>query len=305
VETSPHDPAGRRTDALRARAALTAAGDAAPASKSRRRGREIVVLREDGFSLNEIAERYGVSRERVRQILRANDGPASEEAVTARRRRAERAAEMRVGELLERWRLGDQLGDIAADLGMQAAMCSTMIGRFASEMDRAARRASIARTRGRARTYSDRDILDAVVLAATRLGEVPTPRQYGAVARELGLASLPTVLNRMGGWTNALLAAGMQSRSATRGTRPPRWTEDDCWRALLQVVQELDEIPTVRGYDTFCADRSDMPSSATIRKRLGPWSAIAAHLTAARTGALCSASAQAESLEPGRRPTAT
>ena len=76
------------------------------------------------------------------QILRANDGPGSEEAVAARQRRIERDAEGRIKELLERWRGGDPIGDIAADLGIQAAMCTTMIGRFATDVDRAARRAA-------------------------------------------------------------------------------------------------------------------------------------------------------------------
>jgi len=42
---------------------------------SLQRVREMAALRERGWSLDEIALRYGVSRERVRQILRAHGGP--------------------------------------------------------------------------------------------------------------------------------------------------------------------------------------------------------------------------------------
>jgi DNA-binding transcriptional MerR regulator len=296
VETStlafpmPHDVAPDIASLL-ARAARGADDDDTPASRSRRRGREIVLLRENGFSLDEIAERYEVSRERVRQILHANDGPAREEAEMARRRRMERQAAARITELLARWRAGDALAVIARDLSIPSTTCSKVIAQYATDMDRVARRTSLARTRGPSRKYSDRDIVDALVLVATELGEVPTPRQYGARTRELGLPSLPTVLNRTGGWKNALQAAGMHPTSPARNTRQPRWTEAECWRVLHRVVRDLGDVPSLRSYERLIADRADMPSSSTLRNRLGRWSAIVGHLTAAHAGALCSASA--------------
>jgi DNA-binding CsgD family transcriptional regulator len=272
------------------RAAGSAVDDGTRASWSRRRARDIVRLRENGMSLDEIAERHEVSRERVRQILRANDGPAREEAELARRRRMERQAAARADELLGRWRSGDALGAIARDLGMSASTCSTVIARSATDMDRVARKTSIARKRRRTK-YSDDDIVDALVLVADELGEVPTPRRYDARARELGLPSLPTVLNRTGSWTNALRAAGMQRTAPARSTRQPRWTEAECWRVLYRVVRDLGEVPSLRTYDRLIAQHADMPSSSTLRNRLGRWSAIVGHLTAVHAGALCSASA--------------
>ena len=48
---------------------------------------QIRALRERGWSLDEIALRFGVSRERVRQILRAHGAPDPERVAEARRRR--------------------------------------------------------------------------------------------------------------------------------------------------------------------------------------------------------------------------
>jgi transposase len=265
--------------------------DDTPAARLRRRAREMVLLRREGFSLGEIAERYDVSPERVRQILQANDGPARAQAETARRRRVQRQAEARVGELLAEWRAGRELGAIARDLGIPSTACWTVIARFATDLDRVARRTSIARARGSTPKYSDRDIADALLLVASRLGDVPTPRQYSARTRELGLPSLPTVLNRAGGWSNALRAAGMHPASPPGNRRQPRWTEAECWRVLHRVVRELGEVPSVRAYERFVADRDDMPSSRTLRNRLGRWSLIVGYLTAIHSGALCSASA--------------
>jgi hypothetical protein len=176
-----------------------------------------------------------------------------------------------------------------------------VIAQHATDMDRVARKTSLSRTRGRTAKYSDGDIVAALVHVAAELGEVPTPRQYSARTRELELPSLPTVLNRAGSWRNALRAAGMHPSSPARSARQPRWTETECWRVLHRVVRDLGEVPSLRTYERFIADRSDMPSSSTLRNRLGRWSAIAGHLTAARAGALCSASAPADEFRSDAR----
>jgi len=250
---------------------------------SLQRVREMTALREQGWSLGEIALRYGVSRERVRQILRANDGPETRDVAEARRRRAEQQAEAQIDKLLALWRAGQEPRSAASAVGLQAAACHSTIARFATEVDRAARRSSLAKARGRsARTYSDRDILVALTSVATRLGHTPSPKEYAAHARELALPSLPTVLNRMGGWTSALRAGGMRPRAAKRPPRARRWTEDACRAALRRVVDELGEIPTVLSYERHAAGRDDLPSSATLRNRLGRWSAITTQLAAER-----------------------
>ena len=245
---------------------------------------QMAALREQGWSLDEIAARYQVSRERVRQILRAHGGPQPQDIAEARRRRAERLAEERVDELLARWRAGEAAADAAARLGLQTAACRTTIERFATDVDRAARRASLAGARA-APTYSDRDITLALRSAAAHLGRVPSAKEYAAIARRERLPSLATVLNRMGGWSRALASAGLRAAAPAR-ERSRRWTEDACWEALLRVAYELGEIPSVLAYERFAAGRSDLPSSATIRNRLGRWSSlatrIAAHLQLAR-----------------------
>ena len=46
------------------------------------------------------------------------------------------------------------------------------------------------------------------------------------------------------------------------------------------LVSELGEIPTVLSYERHAATREDLPSSATLRNRLGRWSAITTRLAA-------------------------
>ena len=102
-------------------------------------------------------------------------------------------------------------------------------------------------------TYSDRDIILALVSVATHVGRVPSAKEYALHARELNYPSLPTVLNRMGGWTHALRATGMAPLTTPSRTRKRRWTEEACWDALREVVEELGEIPTVLAYERHAA----------------------------------------------------
>jgi AraC-like DNA-binding protein len=238
-------------------------------------------LREHGWSLDEIALRFGVSRERVRQILRAHGGPPAQDIADARRRRAEAQAEARVDELLARWRAGEPPRVAASELGLQATACRSTIDRFATETERAARKASMAGAR-RVLTYSERDIILALTSIAARVGRVPSAKEYALHARTLDYPSLPTVLNRMGGWARALDAAGMRPLATAGRSRPRRWTEEACWAALGDAVEELGEIPTVLAYERHAAGRAELPSSATLRNRLGRWSAISTQLAAQR-----------------------
>ncbi len=253
--------------------------DLAPGSLQR--VRQMQAQREHGWSLDEIALRFGVSRERVRQILRAHGGPDPQDIADARRRRAEAQAEERIDELLALWRAGEQPRHAASALGLQAAACRSTIERFATDVDRAARKATIAGAR-RVQTYTDRDIIVALTSVAARVGRVPSAKEYAAHARRLDYPSLPTILNRMGGWTHALRAAGMQPLSAPARARKRRWTEEACWTALRAVVAELGEIPSVLAYERHAAGRAELPSSATVRNRLGRWSAITTQLAAQR-----------------------
>jgi hypothetical protein len=263
-------------------AALNGGRNGSAPAGSQGRAREMALLREQGHSLDEIALAFGVSRERVRQILHAHGGPDAGLVLEARRRRAEQRALAHIEELLERWRAGEEPRSAATALGLQPAACRDVIARVATEGDRAARKASLARARAVANTYSDRDIAAALTSAAESLGHVPSAKEYEALARTRGGPSLATVLNRMGGWTNAVRAAGLTPPRTPARTRSRRWTAEACWAAIRAVVAELEQIPTVVTYERYAASRPDLPSSATLRNRLGRWSAITTTLAVER-----------------------
>jgi anti-anti-sigma factor len=301
--SAPAAVAGSSPRAQQVQRMYARGGASPPAAGSLPRAQEMALLREEGRSLDEIALRFAVSRERVRQILHAHGGPDSRHVADARRRRAEQQAQAHVEELLELWRTGADPRSLASSLNLRPQACRSAIARYATDVDRTARRASLASGRAVAKTYSDGDIAAALRSTAAGLGRVPSAKEYEALARTHRGPSLATVLNRMGGWSNAVRAAGLTPASPPTRTRnrSRRWTPEACWTAIRRVVAELEQVPTVITYDRHAADRPDLPSSATLRNRLGRWSAITTQLAAERGRDGASAGRDSRSATAGDR----
>lgn len=250
----------------------TAAGSGRAVWSDARRD-AMVTLRQEGATLEEVGERFGITRERVRQIL-GPDAPSAKAAGAARRRRSSEAVEPHAGELLAEFRSGRDPGTRARELGLSAQAVRDLIEARATPADRAERKLSQSRLRGAgSRTYSDGQLTLAIHRVAVRTGGTPSSGEYARHAAEEGLPSLPTVVNRFGSWADAVRAAGMTPREARRRyTR--HWTEERCRDAIRRLIDELGEAPTAEQYDVLASADDDLPSLATVRNRLGRWSEV-------------------------------
>ncbi|MGA2163165.1 MAG: sigma factor-like helix-turn-helix DNA-binding protein [Solirubrobacteraceae bacterium] len=124
------------------------------AKRNLEREREMHRLRTvEGWSLGEIAKRFDITRERVRQILRMYVGvsgtpPAAKARVAARRkvrgaqRRAERyaRANAKARQIIAAWKRSEDPRDIANRLSLTTTSVTEVIRDRASAADRAARR---------------------------------------------------------------------------------------------------------------------------------------------------------------------
>jgi DNA-binding CsgD family transcriptional regulator len=134
-----------------------------PGREADERAREMRRLRmEEGLTLRAIGERFGVSPERVRQVLNLHARQTtahgkqsismralSRKATEVRKARELALAEAREGEVLAAWREAQEPWQIARALGLRWTAVSQVIRVRATDADRAARRAS-ARRRSRA-----------------------------------------------------------------------------------------------------------------------------------------------------------
>jgi DNA-binding CsgD family transcriptional regulator len=245
------------------------------------RDREMFELRASGWTLAQIGERFGITRQRVDEILRDKGGPRAAESVAARRAREAALVRQRSEEILRRWRAGLDAEEIARQLGFTFAAVKEVIDDEASGFDKAARSHALSSRTTRMK-YSDRDLIDGLRKAAKIFGHAPSEPEYDSVARDLGAASVQTIIGRLGGWSQAAAAAGLQPNSATRASHRKTWDDEACWTALESVADRLGDPPRYRVYEELALGRPDLPSGATIRKRLGRWTDVALELIARR-----------------------
>ena len=237
---------------------------------------EMVALRESGLRLSEIAGRYGLSRQRVGQIIDKAGRVDAEEVRDARREDQLAAASARAPEILERFRSGVSVRQIGRETGVSHRLIRATIAERATDADRDTRAAAYKRV-GPSPSFSERDLLRGLRAVAGELHRSPSLREYEELASKLRLAAGQTVYMRFGGWRKALAAAGLDSPVPAR-VYSPRWHIAACWRALESVADELGDPPRYRRYLEIAAERDDLPSGATLRVRLGLWSSIAALL---------------------------
>lgn len=256
----------------------TPRGVAAPRPRSSR-DVEIITLRRDGLTLDQIGRRFGITRERVRQILRAG-GVAIESAAATRRAQRLEAARGVSAELVAGFRAGRQTNDLARALGVSSPAAHEVIRASVTQADRVERRRRLSGNRTNDHLYTVADLTRAVREVSERIGGVPSSKDYADHAPLLGLPSLPTLSNRFGGWGEAVRAAGMVPHRSNRPNYTRRWTEERCWEALKNLVAELGEAPTAQQYEVLASADDELPSLATVRIRLGRWADVAARLVA-------------------------
>jgi transcriptional regulator with XRE-family HTH domain len=248
------------------------------------RDREMCELRTAGWTLRQIGERYGISRQRVDEIVRDRGGPDLSAVIAARRAREADVIEQRAQEIRDWWRAGLPVTTIAQRIGLPAARVHRSIDTVLSPMDRAHRNRSIV-MRTRTPRYSEEELTAGMREIAHRIGRTPTQEEYRGHAHELGLASILTLGKRFGSWQAAVVAAGLEPLGHGRGSGSRRtWDKEACWLALERVADQLGNPPRFQTYVRLSTGRPDLPSGPTIRNRLGRWIDIAIELSARRNG---------------------
>ena len=222
-----------------------------------------------GETLESIAVDFGLTRERVRQLVRdhgqvsAADARAARQALVAERREALRVRAAAV----VRQRPGLSQGQLADLLGVSN-------GDLSAALDRETRVLLVREKHGKPR-WSDDDIVECLRhAAALHPGKPLTAHRYGKVKKAVGGPTPVRILQRFGTWLAACEAAGVRGGTSPRRRYRRGWTESELLGWVADYLAEPGMRGTYAGYDTWARRTAGAPSAQTVRNRLGAWASV-------------------------------
>lgn len=237
------------------------------AKKGTLRAQDMCDRRAAGETLEEIGKRYGLSRERVRQIIETVGGPTGSEVKDLRaKRQAKQVAEdaARLRKLMHQ-----NPGRTRAELAELSGIPANRIGELLGEDAR-----FLVTVKGSRERFSDEDIFRALRDAAALLDKPLSNVRYATVAAEVGGPSVPRIMQRFGTWLNACEAAGVRAGGQGRGNYIRRWTKPEILASVAEYLQSEDCEASYAGYDRWSRTAPDAPSGTTVRNNLGRWADV-------------------------------
>ena len=239
------------------------------------RAHSINKLYQSGMTLQQVADKYGLTRERVRQILRKEGYPVRSKAQAAAvvRSRAESQAEPIMNLYRE---LGDAKA-VAEQLGFsQSSVKAILKANLPPDLRPASQKRSNSLGPARKR-YTDQELIDCLKSAASGCEGLLSASRYDLWAagrsypdgRPFPGHQAPSL--RFGSWALAASAAGLQANPSSPIKGHLRFDNACCMKAIADCAKQCGQAPTCAEYSRFAKASADCPSLATVRHRYGSW----------------------------------
>ncbi|MEE6272108.1 Z1 domain-containing protein [Georgenia sp. MJ206] len=239
------------------------------AAPTQERNRDILELRRGGAGLEEIGRKFGITRERARQIIQKMGG-VDRAVVLAARRSAQEDKDGRLrGRLFSvvATGLARSHHDLAVLVGTDEAAVRRIGGKELS--------AYLGGPKSGATRWSEEDIVGAIQSASTY--EWPLSRNGYQQLVDEGEVRGPSAarIEQIYGWASACRMAGVESPRRDGRDYQSHWTDDDLWHYAKKYIEHAGPTATFHGYDEWRGEHApSAPSSGVLRGRLGRWNDI-------------------------------
>ena len=226
------------------------------------RNRYVVQMREAGHTLVEIGDSLNLTREMIRLITKANEGPS------ARTVRVIREVKKKAEALAVLKDLGTaDVETLAAHLDERPERVRQLLGKQAKKLPKGRMNFE--------KIFSDEDLLTILRLASERVDGPLTCNAY----RKLQIQ--PTVaifIGRFGSWNNACEKAGATPGRAMRTNYARAHSEEDMYAFVASYLADPRTNGSADGYEEWQRKVDGAPSLTLIRQRIGKWNDIKARL---------------------------
>lgn len=223
--------------------------------------------------MDEVGKLEGISREAVRNRLK-NLGIKPRAAGETLELRERREVSLQAEEIRTTFLRTRSIGETAREVGLP----ESSIKRFVAEqvpdflvLTRA--------PRNTAKKYSEGDLIASLREAASSSASNLTTAAYDQfvkVHERLSdgrpRPSKQTMLLRYSSWGAALTAAGLPANPHSGPKKG--FDEENAISAVIEFWRETGHPPTVTSYDEWQRQHQPYPSSATVRKLVGPWNPL-------------------------------
>jgi DNA-binding CsgD family transcriptional regulator len=231
------------------------------------RSLDMVVMRAAGMSLQEIGAHFGVTRERVRQLLLDFTDVIDEQRENVLVSKAEEN-QRRVLEVLSA-RPGLTKSELEESLDSTWEQISKDVPRRWAKFIGSEARVGNPR-------WSREQILAAIRRAA-RVEEPLSRKTFDLLVKErvVDCCSTVRIAQVFGKWSTACELAGVESVSSWIDEYERSWTEDDCIQWMCEFLLSEGSSRSVGSYDQWAKTQDGQPpSSGTIRGIAGQWSLV-------------------------------
>ncbi|MEX2375388.1 MAG: sigma factor-like helix-turn-helix DNA-binding protein [Dehalococcoidia bacterium] len=232
------------------------------------RDREILRMRSEGHSLEVIGREFGITRERVRQIVKRRGGPEVTEVLSQRRERRVQTDAARRDQILAdlRHHPGASASEIASRTGLDDRTVKQLVPKRL--------RALMADQRSPARLqWPEERLLSVLRTASTH--EFPLTVEAYTRLTLVGEVDGPTVaifMRRFGSWRAACESAGVEPGEARQGDYQSNWTDSDILAFVADYLVHPQSSGSIQGYaDWRVHTQPDAPSGGTVRNRFVSW----------------------------------
>lgn len=217
-----------------------------------------------GRTLQEIGDEYGLTRERIRQIINEQT-PWTTTSIGAARRRALETQEANDRKVVHEWshsNVGAPIAQAVDELRMEEDVVRRHLGRRCGRHEQVEKRPPSRR--------SNEELLADLRRFHRETGKT-SAAAYRLWAKEAGVPGNQTVSSRFGSWNEAAAEAGI--KYARPIERERRYSDEDLWAAILDGIRA--GMFTAREFEDWLLTVEGAPSFALIRQRfVESWSNI-------------------------------
>jgi hypothetical protein len=226
------------------------------------RNRYVVQMREAGHTLVEIGDSLNLTREMIRLITKANEGPS------ARTVRVNREVKKKAEALAVLKDLGTaDVETLAAHLDERPERVRQLLGKQAKKLPKGRMNFE--------KIFSDEDLLVILRLASEKVAGPLTCNAY----RKLQIQpTIAVFLGRFGSWNQACEKAGVTHGPTMRKSYTRAHSEEDMLGFIASYLADPRTNGSAIGYEEWQRKVDGAPSLTLIRQRIGKWNDIKARL---------------------------